>query len=135
MIHAKTKRLFILSAISGATAVVIGAFGAHSLAEHLSPQSLASYKTGVSYQFYHTLASILALLLFTNFKIKQFSWASVCFLIGILFFSGSIYLLTTNSITGIGMRGILGPMTPIGGLFFIIGWVLLCLGIFKIKSE
>lgn len=135
MIDRSTKKLFIFSAISGILAVVIGAFGAHSLSEHIPPDSLTSYKTGVSYQFYHTLASIFALLLYINFKIKQFRWASLCFLIGILLFSGSIYLLTTNSMTGIGMRAVLGPMTPIGGLFFIIGWLFVLLAVMKIKSE
>lgn len=129
------KRLLILTALSGALAVVIGAFGAHSLVDKIPSNSLASYKTGVSYQFYHTLASMMSIFLLLHFKNIQFRWASICFLIGILFFSGSIYLLTTNSITGIGLTGILGPMTPIGGLFFIIAWVLILIGVIKVKSE
>ena len=135
MIDRYTKNLFLLSAISGIMAVVIGAFGAHSLSDHISADSLVSYKTGVSYQFYHTLASILSLVMYINFKSKQFRWASLCFLIGILFFSGSIYLLTTNDMTEIGMRSILGPMTPIGGLLFIVAWCFVFIGVLKIKSE
>ena len=135
IIQKRTKSLLLLTALSGALAVVIGAFGAHTLVDKIAPSSLTSYKTGVSYQFYHSLASMISLLLLVHFKSVQFRWASICFLIGILFFSGSIYLLTTNSITGIGLRGILGPMTPIGGLFFIVGWVLILFGVIKVKSE
>ena len=135
MISKNTKILLLLTAISGALAVIVGAFGAHSLADKISASSLTSYKTGVSYQFYHSLASMLSLILLYQFKSVQFRWASICFLIGILFFSGSIYLLTTNAITGIGLRGILGPMTPIGGLFFIAGWILILVGVIKVKSE
>lgn len=135
MIDARTKRLLIISIISGALAVIIGAFGAHTIKALIPADSLTSYKTGVSYQFSHTFASIITLLLFLKFQVKQFRWASVCFLIGILLFSGSIYLLTTDNITGIGMKSILGPMTPIGGLFFIIGWLMLLMATIKLKSE
>ena len=135
MIKKSTKRLLILTAISGLLAVIIGAFGAHSLVDKIPASSLTSYKTGVSYQFYHSLASLCSIILLLHFQSAQFRWASICFLIGILLFSGSIYLLTTNSITGIGLRGILGPMTPLGGLFFILGWFLILYGVIKVKSE
>lgn len=135
MIDKGSKRLLIFSALAGALAVVIGAFGAHALVDKIEPSSLNSYKTGVSYQFYHTLASFLALSLFLKFQSKQFKWASTCFLIGILLFSGSIYLLTTNSITGIGLTKIWGPMTPVGGLFFILGWSFVFFGVIKLKSD
>lgn len=115
--------------------VIIGAMGAHALTGKISADSLMSYKTGVSYQFYHTLASFIAIILFIQFRKIQFRYATYCFIIGIILFSGSIYLLTTDSITGIGLRNLWGPLTPIGGVFFIIGWALVFYGIIKLKSE
>ncbi len=135
MIQKQTKYLLIISALFGALAVIIGAFGAHALSERIPQDSLNSFKTGVSYQFYHCLAAFIALFLSINFGLKQFKWSGLCFLIGIFFFSGSIYLLTTHSITSLNMGSILGPLTPIGGLFFIAGWFLLIYGISKIPSE
>lgn len=135
LIDKTTKKLMLATALLGMLAVIIGAFGAHSLDGKISAGSLLSYKTGVSYQFYHTLGSAVAIILYLQFHQKQFRHASFCFLIGILLFSGSIYLLTTNDITGIGLRGILGPMTPIGGLFFILGWIYIFYGVITLKSE
>ena len=129
------RRLFMLTACSGILAVIIGAFGAHALVDKIPAASLISYKTGVSYQFYHTLAAMMSLILLLNHKSKYFSWAAVCFLIGILLFSGSIYLLTTKSMTGISFTKIIGPMTPLGGLFFISGWFLLFIGFKKMSKN
>ena len=125
------RKLFILTALSGLIAVVIGAFGAHALVDKIPAASLASYKTGVSYQFYHTLAAMLSLMIFLHQPSKYFLRAAVCFLVGVLLFSGSIYLLATRSMTGISFTNILGPMTPIGGLFFMIGWLMLIMGTFN----
>ncbi len=135
LIDRRTKSLMLTTALLAFLAVIIGAFGAHSLDGKISPDSLASYKTGVSYQFYHSLASFIAIILFLHFKRIQFRNAAFCFIIGIILFSGSIYLLTTDAITGIGLRNIWGPLTPIGGLFFILGWALIFYGVTTIKSE
>lgn len=125
----KNRTLFASISLLGMTAVIIGAFGAHGLEDKISSSSLSSYKTGVAYHFYHSLAGCFVLILFQLFENKFFKWAAICFIIGTLFFSGSIYLLTTNSITNIGMTQMLGPLTPIGGLFFIFGWVFTFLGL------
>jgi len=120
--HNKLKTISILAAFSGLLAVVIGAFGAHSLVDKIPASSLQSFKTGVSYQFYHTIAAFLAIVFYNTYQTKYFKWASVSFLVGVLLFSGSIYLLSTKSIINLLPTKILGPLTPIGGLFFIIGW-------------
>lgn len=121
------RNLFILTSISGLLAVVIGAFGAHALVDKIPPASLVSYKTGVSYQFYHTLAALLSLILFKQHASKYLLRAAVCFLVGVFLFSGSIYLLATRTMTDISFTNILGPLTPIGGLFFILGWLMIML--------
>lgn len=122
-----------LAAISGAKAVVLGAFGAHLLTQYLTEKQLASWNTAVSYQFYHTLAlALVGLLLLQpifaqNKHLQRSGWA---FLVGMMLFSGSIYLLALRDVLGIGaMSAVLGPLTPIGGVFFIIGWLLLWFGL------
>lgn len=112
----------------GALAVAIGAFGAHGLKELVGPEELATFNTGVRYHFYHTLAMSLAFALATRAdmrenRLRQARWA---WGIGIGLFSGSLYLLTLEAHIGI-PSAVLGPITPIGGLFFIVGWVLLFL--------
>ena len=109
--------------ILGGLAVILGAFGAHALKDQLSTAQLAAYKTGVLYHFIHTL------LLFgiyikieqtgSHILLKRAFWFVV---VGIICFSGSLYLLTTQDLLGINLS-FLGPITPIGGIFFIIGWV------------
>lgn len=109
--------------------VIVGAMGAHALRPLLSPDMQMSYETAVKYQFYHSFAlaftGVLGLA-FPGAWIKRATWA---FITGILLFSGSIYLLVYMKTTGaIGIGG-LGILTPIGGVFFILGWICLLLGI------
>lgn len=117
-----------LTALLGALAVAIGAFGAHGLKELVGPEELATFNTGVRYHFYHVFAMGLAAVLMAqpNLNPKRLTQASWAWFIGILLFSGSLYLLTLKEQIGI-PSSILGPITPIGGLFFIGGWVLLFL--------
>lgn len=103
-------------ALLGASAVILGALGAHALDGVLTESALASYKTGANYHLMHSIA-LLATLGLNNTKRTQ--WL---FTLGILFFSGSIYLLTLDELMGVSL-GFLGPITPIGGLFFIAGWL------------
>lgn len=107
-------------------AVILGAFGAHTLKAHLSVEQLSIWKTGIEYHFYHALGLILIYSLFKNDLIKNttYLWVTRLLLAGILCFSGSLYLLSTRSIHGLEV-GFLGPITPIGGVFFILGWILL----------
>jgi uncharacterized membrane protein YgdD (TMEM256/DUF423 family) len=115
-----------LTAILGALAVAIGAFGAHGLKAMVSPEHLVTFKTGVTYQFYHVLAMGLALALWSVPGIgkKQLRRAIWCWAIGILLFSGSLYLLSLREVVSV-PTAVLGPITPLGGLFFIAGWILL----------
>ena len=109
----------------GAITVALGAFGAHKLKELVPPETVNSFDTGVRYQFYHLLA-----LLFTGILYKWYPgvWmrrAGLAFIVGIILFSGSLYLLTLMKATGqVGLSG-LGIITPIGGVVFIAGWVML----------
>lgn len=108
-----------------ALGVLLGAFGAHALKKILSPEMLAIYKTGVEYQFYHSLGLLLIGLIGFQVKSKYISWSGILITIGIILFSGSLYAL---SITGI---KVLGAITPIGGLAFVSGWICLAIAMLK----
>ena len=114
------NKLNITGATLGLTAIVLGAFGAHALKDVLSLQQLATFETGVKYQMYHAL---YLLFLGVNNKISGISKKIIYYFIsfGTLFFSGSIYLLSTSNVTGINFKPI-GIITPIGGLLLILGW-------------
>ena len=106
------KIWIIISAISGFTAVAIGAFGAHGLREKLSAEMLEVYKTGVLYQFIHTI--VLLILSLTNFIKSKIP--PIFFLLGIILFSFSLYIYSTSGIQFFAM------ITPVGGVCFLIGW-------------
>ncbi len=124
------KKILVVAAVFGFFAIILGAFGAHALKKVLTLDQLTSFETGVKYQMYHAL-----FLLFVGttslLTIKDKEFIFYFTLIGVLFFSGSIYLLTTSSITGIKSK-ILGPITPIGGLFLIAAWGML---IYKLLTK
>lgn len=126
------KQIIITAALLGALAVICGAFGAHALREHLQPRQLEVWQTAVQYQFYHVLA-LLFLSTFSRFKTPLISATYYFFTIGILLFSGSLYLLATRDLLGLQGVAFLGPITPIGGLLFIIGWITLALAAFRNK--
>ncbi len=126
------KTLLIFSAVCGLLSVLLGAFAAHGLEAKLGAEQLTSFKTGTQYQMYHALAALLALLFYANGNNKLFLYSALLFLLGILFFSGSIYLLSSKNLLGIeNIARVLGPITPIGGLCFIVGWFLMLLGFLK----
>ncbi len=110
-----------------AMAVVLGALGAHALEALISPEQLDSFKTGVRYQAWHSLALII--LGFSGIQLlgkKSFKVLTILFIGGIIFFSISIYLLSTRELLGIeSWKSFLGPITPIGGLLLISGWLFL----------
>ena len=115
-------RVFLmLAAFFGFTGVALGAFAAHGLKDRLSEQYLAIFHTGVTYQQVHALALFGVALLATQLQSRLITWAGVCFALGIVLFSGSLYVLTLTGISKLGM------ITPIGGLGFLAGW--LCLGL------
>ena len=111
------------------TAVLLGAFGAHALKSFLTPEKLQSYETGVRYQLIHALA-LIALSIYSqinktnDFLNKGIGWAAHFFIVGALLFSGSIYGLALLSVIHPSWAFILGPVTPIGGLFFMLGWAI-----------
>lgn len=118
-----TQQTFIITgAFFGMLAIIFGAFGTHALKKILSENQLKSFETGIKYQMYH---AIVLLLLGFNF---QFSTSAMywCFSLGILLFSFSIYGLVLSDAKGKKLK-FLGPITPIGGLLFVIGWLLLIL--------
>jgi uncharacterized membrane protein YgdD (TMEM256/DUF423 family) len=122
------------AAVLGVLAVTLGAFGAHGLKKIVPPETLGTFETGVRYQFYHTLALLAIAILFEKFPLRSIRYAGICFITGIVLFSGSLYLLTLLQATNtVGLRGI-GAITPIGGVFFIAGWVCLFLGVSNRKS-
>jgi len=115
------------AAISGMLAVITGAFGAHSLKEVLQPEQLQTFETGVRYQFYHTIALLFCGVLAERKPSKKINMAASSFIAGLFLFSGSLYLLSVRSILSIENLSWLGPVTPIGGLMFILGWVFMLL--------
>jgi len=119
------KLWIIISAVSGFTAVTIGAFGAHGLKEKLSPEMLEIYKTGVLYQFVHTI--VLLVLSLTN--ILKTKIPSVFFLLGIIFFSFSLYIYSTSGTKFFAM------ITPVGGVCFLIGWLWIIIAVIRTKME
>ena len=125
-------KILSTAAILGLLAIVLGAFGAHALKAVLTPEQLVTFETGVKYQMYHAL-----FLLFVGMSTmlsekaqKMIYWLTV---IGILFFSGSIYLLSTKNLTGIDLK-MIGIITPIGGLLLIVAWFWLFIDLIRKKS-
>lgn len=117
-------------------AVIFGAFGAHTLEKYLEPSQLKSWHTAVEYQFYHGLG-LLGISLIPSHYIARFNRlkaASIFMIIGIVLFSGSIFVLATKTITGI-PSGIFGPLTPLGGLCFLTAWILVLLSLKKRIAE
>ncbi len=114
-----------------ALAVVFGAFGAHALKARLAAEQLQVFETGVKYQMYHALALVFLGIIFEKFNSPAAAYSGYLFLAGILFFSGSLYLLSTKSLLGIESWNFLGPITPLGGLCFIAGWGLLLYAVIK----
>ncbi|MBT3741042.1 MAG: DUF423 domain-containing protein [Polaribacter sp.] len=108
----------IITCFLGLSAVILGAFGAHALKEILTAEQLLSFETAVRYQMYHAIV-LLFVNIFEGFSTKQKNVISILFIMGVLFFSGSIYLIQLTSITAKSIWFV----TPLGGFFFIIGWV------------
>lgn len=120
------KSFLILGALFAMLGVVIGAFGAHALKSTLEIHGRSdTFETAVKYQFYHSLGLILLGFLMTQFEHKAFLYSGWGFICGILLFSGSLYTLSLTGITK------LGAVAPIGGLSFIIGWLMLIWGVIK----
>ena len=123
------KTILLTAAILGVTSIILGAFGAHGLKALISPESVQTFETGVRYQMYHAL-----FLLFvgstTYISVKSKTKIFYLVVVGVLFFSGSIYGLSTNVLTGFDFKTI-GVITPVGGLLLIVAWVLVFIDFLK----
>ncbi len=125
------KGFLQLAAMLGALSVGMGAFGAHALKKMVSEEVVNIFETGVRYQFYHVFAIALVGILFSSFDNKWMLWAGYSFIIGIILFSGSLYLLTWFKGTDKTQLFWVGAFTPLGGVAFIAGWVCMFFGIYK----
>ncbi len=128
-----SKRFIRYAAILGALSVVLGAFGAHALKKLVEADVVATFETGVRYQFYHTFALLAIGILYRRMPTKIMEWAGILFISGIVLFSGSLYLLTyLNATETVGLKGV-GAITPLGGICFVAGWI--CLFIQSLKPS
>ncbi|RFM32753.1 DUF423 domain-containing protein [Chitinophaga silvisoli] len=130
------KGFLIWATVFGILGVILGAFGAHKLYDMATTDAMKTtleraYKTGITYQFYHAFALIAVALLYAHFPGSLTQWAGRCFVTGVILFSGSLYLLTLKGFGKIDFPSIIGILTPIGGVFFIAGWVCLLLAVIK----
>jgi len=125
------KKIALTGALLALLAVAFGAFGAHGLKQLIDAKAIISFETGVRYQMYHAFA-ILIVSFIPSILEKYRKLIFIFFLLGVLLFSGSIYLLSLNSIISFN-TSVIGFITPLGGLSFILGWFLLVVALFKIK--
>lgn len=125
------KTTVIIGAVLVAISIILGAFGAHSLKEHLTPEKLNTFEVGVRYQIYNGLALLILGLSADKF---QFSLKLITRFIfsGVLLFSMSIYFLSIQEILGVQLK-FLGPITPLGGALMIIGWIIFLVKIIRSK--
>lgn len=128
-----TKTLLLIASFFAFSAVLLGALGAHALKESLEPAALESFKTGVRYQVWHALALLFVALAQKHKLMPLTKSVGLLFTLGVVFFSFSIYLLSTRTISHLELSW-LGPVTPIGGLLLMAGWGLLFVGIWRSKS-
>lgn len=127
------KGFLVWAAIMGALAVTLGAFGAHKLKELVAPEAVATFQTGVQYQFYHVFALLAVAILFNWMPGTQLTWAGRLFIVGTVLFSGSLYAIVLCKAANVEFPRIIGAVTPLGGLCYIIGWVLLLVAVLKWK--
>ena len=126
------KNFLIAGAVFGGLAVALGAFGAHGLEKITRDEKiLHGFQTGVQYQMYHALVLLLLAIMYEKYPGKWLKWAGNFFIAGILLFSGSLYLLTILKIQESSVVKLIGPVTPLGGICFIAGWVILLVTVLK----
>jgi uncharacterized membrane protein YgdD (TMEM256/DUF423 family) len=126
------KKIFGAATFFGMTAIILGAFGAHALKKVLSVEQLVTFETGVKYQMYHALF-LLFLGLNNHLSNKIKKTIVVLTIFGIIFFSGSIYLLATDSLNDFNFK-IIGFITPIGGVLLTVSWAILMIHFLKKKA-
>ncbi len=135
------KNIFLfIAGLFGATGVAFGALGAHALKMKMhegiiTADQLSGFETATKYQLFHAIVLLVIYFMNKDKQYKLFNAAGYLFVIGIILFSGSLYLLTTRNLTGIGGLSILGPITPIGGVALIAAWVCVAIQGLKMKSN
>lgn len=128
------KNFIIAAAIFGGLAVALGAFGAHGLERITSDEKiLHGFQTGVQYQMYHALTLLAIGVLYDKLPVVWMKWAGMSFVAGIILFSGSLYLLTFLKIQESNSISIVGPITPLGGVSFMAGWLCLMIAVVRKK--
>lgn len=128
------KKYLAAGAVFGGLAVALGAFGAHGLEKlTIDAKILQGFQTGVQYQMFHALALLVVALLYEKMQERWIQLAANCFITGILLFSGSLYLLSFLQIQESSAVRVVGPLTPVGGVFLILGWLLLLMSAVKRK--
>lgn len=130
----KNKNWLVAAILLAGLAVVLGAFGAHGLKTLISPAQVEIFKTGVQYQFYHALAMIISVILQGVYPQMDTRRSLILFALGILCFSGSLYLFTYCEVMALSVPPFAGLITPCGGLFFIMAWLSLIVSILRIKN-
>lgn len=123
------KSFLIIAAVYGALSVVLGAFGAHMLKQTVGAGALEVYETGVRYQFYHAFALVAVGILAAWFPGKALVASGWLFTLGVLLFSGSLYLITWMQASGKTVPAGVGVLTPLGGLLLIAGWIFLIVAV------
>ncbi len=123
------RRIVIVALLLIVTGIILGAFGAHALKEMLEPEKLASFETGVRYQIYHGLGLLVLGVNEKGFRINL-GWVYRLLFLGVILFSGSIYLLAVQEQMGVSLS-FLWPVTPTGGLLMISGWSLMIIRLFN----
>lgn len=121
----------ILGTLLAGLSIALGAFGAHSLKKIADADTVGIYQTGVQYQMYHALALIVVGLIAERFSVNMVNYAGYLFIAGMVFFSGSLYLIASLKAMNKTVPTLVGIMTPIGGLLFILGWVLLLIALMR----
>lgn len=119
------------AALLGAFSVAMGAFAAHTLKNSISDYALGIFETAVKYQFYHVFALIIVSILYKEYPGKWLTWAGRLFIVGIILFSGSLYVLAFIKAAVLPGLNWVGAITPFGGLCFILGWVFIFISVIK----
>jgi uncharacterized membrane protein YgdD (TMEM256/DUF423 family) len=125
------KIFLILGTILAGLAVALGAFGAHGLKKIVDAETVGIYQTGVQYQMYHAIALLIVGLLAERLSNTIINYAGLLFLGGIVFFSGSLYLISSLKAMNKTISTSIGLMTPLGGLLFIAGWLILLFALIR----
>lgn len=119
------KLFIVFGVVNGFIAVALGAFGAHGLEGKVSDHMLETWEKAVNYQMFHTTALLITGLLYMKAQVMSITWAGWLFLLGIVLFSGSLYVYSTTGVKTLAM------ITPFGGVSFLAGWIMLGYGVVK----